>query len=83
MEATMKIASALFSILGLSVSTIVTVWLLGSVVAWVADAAGPVGEEVLTQLSTPWIGAYARAPVHAQKEKATSSPTIAVRGAAR
>jgi hypothetical protein len=81
MEAIMKIASALFSILGLSVSTIVTVWLLGSVVAWVADAAGPMGEEVLAQLSTPWIGAYAQAPVHAQK--ASPSSAIATRGPAR
>jgi hypothetical protein len=83
MEATMKIASPLFSILGLSVSTIVTVWLLGSVVTWVADTAGAVGEEVLAQLSTPWIGAYAQAPVHVQKATATPSSTMATRGPAR
>lgn len=52
----MKIASTLFAILGCSVSTIVSVWLLGSLVAWAADAAGPIGREVLVQMSTPWLG---------------------------
>jgi hypothetical protein len=82
MEVIMKIASALFSILGLSVSTVVTVWLLGSLVAWAADAAGAAGQEVLAQLSTPWIGAYAHVPAHGA-EKAPASSAVATRGPAR
>jgi hypothetical protein len=53
----MKIASALFAILGFAVPTIVTVWLLGSLVTWVAEEAGAAGQQVLVQLSTPWLGA--------------------------
>lgn len=59
----MKIASVLFTLLSLGASTIVSVWLLGSVVVWVADAAGPVGQEVLVQLSRPWVGPRPRTEV--------------------
>lgn len=52
----MKIANALFAVLGLCVSTIVTVWLVGSLIAWSVDVAGEVGQDVLVQFSTPWIG---------------------------
>jgi hypothetical protein len=55
-EAIVKIASALFAVLGLSVSTIVTMWLVGSLVAWSVDAAGEAGQDILVQFSTPWLG---------------------------
>jgi hypothetical protein len=62
-ETAMKIASVFFTVLSLGASTIVSVWLLGSVVVWVADAAGAVGQEVLVQLSQPWLGPKPRAEV--------------------
>jgi hypothetical protein len=64
METVMKIVKTLYAILGLGVSTIVTVWLAGSLILWVVDEDGVIAQDVLVALSTPWIGA----PVHASGE---------------
>lgn len=76
-----NIASVLFTVLSLGASTIVSVWLLGSLVASLVEATGPIGRQVLAEITAPpWVGHRQVEPRHVESHP--SQPAAAPVGSA-
>ncbi len=57
----MNLRRALPELLACLISTLVTAWLLGALVAYVVDEMGPEQKDVLAQLNAPWLGGSEKA----------------------